>query len=404
LRSSTIRRGTPGSRRGTATVRRSIPGGLDDLDDILPDTTEPTFGIFQPYALPLPNQILPVVLLTQREQELILDEDFLLATRLDVEILRNAFLYSMWFSISAKFKDIGYRCATVCDGVICSSPPRPSPTFRRTRSESVRVQFEAVEQDDGSRGINEPIPTNIYNTPPPRLVDEGDEDALTLNGGGLDRADRDDLNRENKDDLRRDRGGFGRGYGDDAIYDTWDTFFAPWLGCRCSWPVTQLCWYLCYGAQLAQWFAFTFTVLTLIFQLAILDAMVEANFLAIIPRITTWSEWWYADTPWVPRVVWMVGKLFVFWFVVGIGENSGTSRGFLAPAQLRSLLATMANRHEGQTYAYCTVIVWTVVIEMETVALLAYLVRANSHLGPLPAMAARPCVFSPRALPAHALL
>ena len=37
-----------------------------------------------------------------------------------------------------------------------------------------------------------------------------------------------------------------------------------WLGCRCSWPVTQLCWYTCIACNIHQWlavFVATFTQL-----------------------------------------------------------------------------------------------------------------------------------------------
>lgn len=274
-------------------------------------------GIFRPYALPLRNQILPKALLSEAEQQLVDDEEFVKTAGFEVEQFRNAFMYAMWFSISAKFKDYGYQRA-------------------------VEVQFEAVEQDDGRRGLNEPVPTNVYGSPPPLANECASQARRAMHGNA-------------------------------ATYDSWDTFWAPWFGCRCSWPMTQQCWYLCYGAQVAQWFAVWFTFSTVVFQIAILDAMVEANYLAIVPHTTTWTEWFYSDTPLVPRLVWMIGKLFIFWYVVGIAENTPSSRGFLASAQIRTLLATMANRYEGQTYAYFTVFIWTIIVELETVVLNAYL-------------------------------
>jgi len=277
------------------------------------------FGLFRPYALPLPNQILPLDLLTDSDRELVNDPAFMRATGLLLMSAPNAFMYSMWFSISAKFKDRGY-------------------------SASVEIQFQAVEQDDGTPGVNEPQRTNVFGTP------------LQGPGGGY------------ADEFGPAARGRGRGR---PQYDDWDTFFAPWLGCRCSWPVSQLCWHLCYGAQVAQWFAVSFTFLTVVFQISILDAMVEANFLAAVPRTTTWDEWAQSQTPWIPRLVWMLGKIFIFFYVVGL-NNLRQSRSFLASSDIRLLLASMANRYEGQTYAYFTVFVWTVITELETVILNAY--------------------------------
>jgi len=87
-----------------------------------------------------------------------------------------------------------------------------------------------------------------------------------------------------------------------------------------------------------------YVLVTLLFQLFILDAVVEANFLAAAPQTTTWSEWVQSDSPWVPRITWMFGKLIIFSYVLGISQNRTDPRSFLRSAQLRALLSTMANR------------------------------------------------------------
>ena len=54
-----------------------------------------------------------------------------------------------------------------------------------------------------------------------------------------------------------------------------DGFMMLWLGCRCSWPVTQLMWWQALGCQLHAWAAVVVAVLTLILQIMILDGFLS---------------------------------------------------------------------------------------------------------------------------------
>ena len=89
-------------------------------------------------------------------------------------------------------------------------------------SEAAEVPFQAVAQEDGTPGANEPQPVSVYGS---------------SNGDG---------------------------------------FMMMWLGCRCSWPVTQLMWYQALGCQLPSWWAaVVVAVLTLILQIMLLDGFLS---------------------------------------------------------------------------------------------------------------------------------
>ena len=60
-------------------------------------------------------------------------------------------------------------------------------------------------------------------------------------------------------------------------------------------------------------------------------------------------------------------KVIVFWFMIGNAVNFDDSQSFLASPEIRLLLRSLANRFEGQAYAYCTVVLWTIITEFATV-------------------------------------
>jgi len=276
------------------------------------------FGVFRPYELPLPNQVLPYLLLNPEAQKMAdeLKRDQVLGTSNSLlvkegyvlrEGFKNIFTWAMWNSISAYLKDFGYQ-------------------------QSLLVQYQAVSQDDGTPGTNQPQPVNVFGTPLPMATVVGPAAALKASGA----------------------------------------FVAPWLGCRCSWPCTQLCWFYLLGSQFLQWVAVVVAVLTIVFQVLLLESMIVANFLAEVPHTTTWYEWWTLDEPWLPRLIWLLGKVIVFWFMIGNAVNFDDSQSFLASPEIRLLLRSLANRFEGQTYAYCTVVLWTIISEFATVIVVSY--------------------------------
>eukprot|EP00967_Tisochrysis_lutea_P083057 scaffold115231_cov38-Tisochrysis_lutea.AAC.1 len=66
----------------------------------------------------------------------------------------------------------------------------------------------------------------------------------------------------------------------------------PWLGCRCSWPCTQLCWWNCIACGCYQHVAIIWCIITLYFEFILLDAMVVQDFIAKVPdRITSWDDY-----------------------------------------------------------------------------------------------------------------
>jgi len=211
---------------------------------------------FHPYDLPLPNQILPCAILNEEATGLVAEleakgkDSALGKLGYEIKEQKNVFMWAMWVSISAYLKDFGYR-------------------------QTVQVQYQAVPQDDGSLGLNEPKPVNVFSVPQ----------------AGVPQAEE-------------------------------ATFFAPWLGCRCSWPCTQQCWYFLLGAQVLQWVAVIFCLILVAFEILLLECMMVENFLAEVPHTLTWVEWWYLDEPFLPRFIWIVGKLIVIPLAIGDAINS----------------------------------------------------------------------------------
>eukprot|EP00967_Tisochrysis_lutea_P131721 scaffold229258_cov33-Tisochrysis_lutea.AAC.1 len=54
----------------------------------------------------------------------------------------------------------------------------------------------------------------------------------------------------------------------------------PWLGCRCSWPTSQLCWWNCMACGCYQFVALTWVTLTIIFESVLLDAILMQDYVA----------------------------------------------------------------------------------------------------------------------------
>ncbi|EOD05097.1 hypothetical protein EMIHUDRAFT_220171 [Emiliania huxleyi CCMP1516] len=169
---------------------------------------------FHPYDLPLPNQILPCAILNEEATGLVAEleakgkDSALGKLGYEIKEQKNVFMWAMWVSISAYLKDFGYR-------------------------QSVQVQYQAVPQDDGSLGDNEPKPVNVFS-----------------------------------------------------------------------------------------WVAVIFCLILVAFEILLLECMMVENFLAEVPHTLTWVEWWYLDEPFLPRFIWIVGKLIVIPLAIGDAINS----------------------------------------------------------------------------------
>eukprot|EP00962_Isochrysis_galbana_P021622 scaffold6381_cov152-Isochrysis_galbana.AAC.4 len=119
--------------------------------------------------------------------------------------------------------------------------------------------------------------------------------------------------------------------GEARVYTPGRGWFYPWLGCRCSWPCTQLCWWQMMSCGLYQYVAIAWSVTTIAFELTVLDAIVVDDFIAKVPdRIVSWSD--YANLN--KSIASRVATLFVYfifpWFVVGfLWAKSSTAFGNL---------------------------------------------------------------------------
>ena len=161
-----------------------------------------TFLDFPYYDLPLSNELLPLPLVDPGAyfaagfEKDWLENNVSKDGKLFTTSYPDIYSFAMWASISRYFAAVGINVAA-------------------------EVPFQAVAQDDGTPGKNEPQPVSVY----------GSSDG--------------------------------------------DGFMMLWLGCRCSWPVTQLMWWQALGCQLHAWAAVVVAVLTLILQIMILDGFLS---------------------------------------------------------------------------------------------------------------------------------
>jgi len=117
----------------------------------------------------------------------------------DSDALRAAGLHPQAYAVS----NDGKLFVTIHQSIYCFALWASISRYFAVRgiNQAAEVPFQAVAQDDGTPGYNEPQPVSVYGS---------------SNGDG---------------------------------------FMMLWLGCRCSWPVTQLMWYQALGCQLQTWVA-----------------------------------------------------------------------------------------------------------------------------------------------------
>jgi len=144
-----------------------------------------------------------------------------------------------------------------------------------------------------------------------------------------------------------------------------------WLGCRCSWPCTQLCWLSCISCGLHQHFAIVWSLVTLAFEFIILDAMVVQDFIAKVPdRITSWEDYATIQKPLSAKIaiifIYLVFPFFVVGYLWGTSSKREGNLNSYYPSiyQARIILRSIAARYEGNGYGYCTVLFWAAFLEV----------------------------------------
>eukprot|EP00962_Isochrysis_galbana_P025797 scaffold7979_cov129-Isochrysis_galbana.AAC.4 len=103
-------------------------------------------------------------------------------------------------------------------------------------------------------------------------------------------------------------------------------WFYPWLGCRCSWPCTQLCWWQMMSCGLFQHAAIIWSIITIAFEFTVLDAIVVDDFIAKVPnRIVSWDDYAHLNTSVASRAATLFVYFIFPWFVVGFLFASSSS-------------------------------------------------------------------------------
>jgi len=98
-----------------------------------------------------------------------------------------------------------------------------------------------------------------------------------------------------------------------------DVLFS-WLGCRCSWPVTQLCWYTCIACNIHQWLAVFVATFIQLWIATFLESFVVQDFIMAVPDAYdqgTWSHLLSDDTPSVLRVAKVLTYVSLPFWVLG---------------------------------------------------------------------------------------
>jgi len=166
----------------------------------------------------------------------------------------------------------------------------------------------------------------------------------------------------------------------------------PWLGCRCSWPCTQLCWRWLF--MNTQALATVWMTVTVLFLWVLLEGLVMDLYILKVPGKTSlahpffWSDYVEGTQPFSLKMAMMLGYTVFPFFVLGFlfgGISKGTKGDedtkpqnyltsyFNTLYQLRILLRSLAARPETSTDSYCTLVYWTILVEIWTVVLPAYL-------------------------------
>ena len=145
--------------------------------------------------------------------------------------------------------------------------------------------------------------------------------------------------------------------------------------------------------EYSQQLAAIWSILTIAFELILLDALVSQMFIQNCPnRITEWEDYLIAPMPIAQRVaaiatytvfpLIVVGYLagtsankLVLTFADGVEKETNADRSVYAILyQARIVLRSLAARRESGTYAYCSTILYAIVIEIHTVVIPAYLI------------------------------
>jgi len=158
-----------------------------------------------------------------------------------------------------------------------------------------------------------------------------------------------------------------------------DVLFS-WLGCRCSWPVTQLCWYTCIACNIHQGLAVFVATFTQVWIATFLESFVVQDFIMAVPDAYNQGTWIHLlsdDTPSVLRVAkvltyvslpfWVIG--FIMWGD-GLGQYGNKYDFWFAT---RILLRSMGSRPEANSYGFCATVWLAALCEVQSVIIPAQL-------------------------------
>jgi len=157
-----------------------------------------------------------------------------------------------------------------------------------------------------------------------------------------------------------------------------------WLGCRCSWPVSQQCWSLMVGCNIHQYVLNVWICVTLGFELFMLDALVSSAFIANCPnKVFEWEDYLIWDKPLsvtaAALLTYLIFPLFTIGYLAGkndkrMGGSGGVDQSYFAGVwQSKILLRSMAAREEAGAYSYCTTLFYAVAMEFHCVIIPAYI-------------------------------
>lgn len=152
----------------------------------------------------------------------------------------------------------------------------------------------------------------------------------------------------------------------------------PWMGCRCAWPVSQLGYYsICWACGLSKWVALAVEIIITCMELLYLDTLLMQRFYQYAPNSRSWDYIAKQRSPLTIRVTEVVIDFIFMPLFIGLlafgSDSSKNENYFETKTMYRILLRSLSTKEAGQTFAYCTLVTWSVLTEIGSVIFPAYI-------------------------------
>ncbi|EOD06348.1 hypothetical protein EMIHUDRAFT_453462 [Emiliania huxleyi CCMP1516] len=159
------------------------------------------------------------------------------------------------------------------------------------------------------------------------------------------------------------------------------TIILNWLGCRCSWPMTQFMWWNCISCNMHQVAVMIWMPVSVLFEWILLDGLFDIEFISKVPdgggklhsKLIHWEDYLLSKHPVAQKAATLL-IYFIFPFIVlGYIASSGLTAWFRSLYQGRMMLRSLAARREANNEAYCSLLWFAIWVEVHSVVIPAYI-------------------------------